>query len=110
MPVNSRRKGSAFEREIAAQFEAAGFHVRGLESGGDHLCVYHDAAGPGGDSRLVHVECKRQERLKVPEWLEQLERDAPEHVLRVLVFRQSRRPAYAVLPFEQYLRLVGGDS
>lgn len=93
---SAQRKGVGFEREIAQAFTAAGYHVRGLESGGDHLCV--DVGG-----RVLHVECKRHERLRLPEWLEQLERDAPPGVDRVLVFRQSRQPAYVVLPLDQYL-------
>lgn len=97
--VNSRAKGVAFEREVAKAFEAAGFTVRGLESGGDHLCV-----NVGGSTypEPLHVECKRAERLKLPEWLKQSERDA-EGMRRVLVFKQSRQPAYAVVPFDQYL-------
>jgi hypothetical protein len=94
--MTSRSKGVAFEREVAAAFEAAGFAVRGLESGGDHFVIVSAGAA-------LHVEAKRQERLRVPEWLRQQERDAPAGVRRVLVFRQSRRPMYAVEPFEQFL-------
>lgn len=78
--------------------------VRGLESGGDHFVV---AAG----GVTTHVECKRQERLQLPIWLRQQDRDCPKGMRRVLVFRQSREQAYAVVPFAQYLedqrRLAG---
>jgi hypothetical protein len=93
---NSRAKGVAFEREVAQAFESAGWTVRGLEAGGDHFAVRHDG-------RVLAVECKRAERLKLPEWLRQSERDAPRGVDRVLVFRQSRQQAYAVVPLAQYL-------
>lgn len=110
---NSRAKGVAFEREVAKAFEAAGFTVRGLESGGDHFVVgsrYHSkVAGDGTlrneyDGIVIHVECKRAERMKLPEWLRQQAKDAPPRTLRVLVFKQSRQPAYAVVPFDQYLQ------
>jgi Holliday junction resolvase len=98
--MRTRTKGVAFEREVAQAFEAAGFTVRGLESGGDLWCHKN--------GRITHVECKRQERLKVPEWLRQLARDTPQPPTTeaVLVFKQSRQPAYAVMPLEQYLARV----
>ena len=98
--MSTRSKGTTFEREVARAFESAGFTVRGLEKGGDHLCIYGDRAG----QPPVAVEAKRHERLRIPEWLEQLERDAPPGCDRVLVFRQSRQRAYAIVPLDQYLR------
>jgi hypothetical protein len=92
--VNTRKKGVLFEREVAAAFEAAGFEVRGLESGGDHLVVQRDGY-------LLHLEAKRREHLKVDTWLRQQEADCPAGVRRALVFRLSRRPAYAIVPLEQ---------
>lgn len=94
--LNTRAKGVAFEREVADAFVAAGFAVRGLEAGGDHLVI--SRAGV-----VMHGEAKRQERLQLPIWLRQQERDCPEGVRRFLVFRQSRRPAYVVEPLEQFL-------
>lgn len=94
--MNSRAKGIAFEREVAKAFEAAGYEVRGLESGGDWIAAR--------DGQVVQVECKRAERLKLDEWLRQAGRDALLGVPHVLVFKKSRQPAYAVIPFDQYLQ------
>lgn len=94
--MNTRSKGVTFEAEVAAAFRDAGFEVRGLESGGDHLVVTR--AGT-----VMHGEAKRHERVRIPEWLRQQERDCPKGLRRFLVFRQSRRPAYVVEPFEQFL-------
>lgn len=96
MSVSTRAKGNAFERQVAAAFERAGFAVRGLESGGDHLVVSLDGT-------VLHVEAKRQERLQLPIWLRQQERDCPAGARRGLVFKQSRRPLYVVEPFEQFV-------
>jgi Holliday junction resolvase len=93
--VNSRAKGLAFEKDVADAFKRAGYEVRGLEAGGDLLVV---KAG-----RVVSVEAKRAERLKLDEWLRQSARDALLGVDRVLVFKKSRQPAYAVVPLDQYL-------
>lgn len=93
---NTRAKGVAFEREVAAAFEEAGFAVRGLESGGDHLVISRDGS-------VLHVEAKRRERMKLDTWLRQQETDYPRGARRVLAFRLSRRPAYAVEPLEQFV-------
>jgi len=77
-------------------YEEAGYDVRGLEAGGDLLCLRKGR-------QTVAVECKRQERLKLPEWLAQMERDAPSGAASVLVFKQSFQPIYAVQRLEQYL-------
>jgi len=95
--VNTRRKGVEFEREVAALFEAAGYSVRGLESGGDHFAIALGGA-------LYHVEAKRQERLQLPLWLAQQDRDCPATARRLLVFKQSHRPIYVVEPLDQHLR------
>lgn len=101
--MNSRAKGTTFEREVAAAFEASGFEVRGLESGGDHFAVARDG-------QVLHIEAKRQERLRLPEWLEQQERDCPPGVRRALVFRQNRKRAYVVLPLDEWLRTRDGHE
>jgi hypothetical protein len=93
--VNTRTKGRRFEREVADELEGVGLTVRGLESGGDHLVVV-----AGGQA--WHVEAKRQERMQLPAWLRQQDEDCPPGARRVLVFRQSRQPSYAVEPFEQF--------
>lgn len=93
---NTRAKGVAFEREVAQAFEDAGFQVRGLESGGDHFVIARNGV-------VMHGESKRQERLQLPIWLRQQERDCPENVRRFLCFRQSRQPAYVVEPFAQFV-------
>jgi len=96
----SRRKGVGGEREVAAIFERNGWAVRGLEASGDHLCVHRNGV-------VLHSETKRQERLRLPEWLEQARNEAPEGVPPVVCFRQSRGQWYAVLTLDDLLELVG---
>jgi hypothetical protein len=54
----------------------------------------------------VHVEVKRAERLKIPEWLEQARDEAPPEVTPLLAFRRSREPWYGVLPLEAVVVLL----
>lgn len=87
--ARSRPKGVRGEREAAALWEAAGYAVRGLEAGGDHLVVMRGL--------VVAQETKRCERLKLPEWLAQLEADAPDGSLPILTYRQNHEPWRSVL-------------
>lgn len=117
MSAASRRKGVLGEREVAQAFEQAGWTVRGLEGQGDQLCVRlvklpeymkpTAAELASGALRTLHVEVKRQERLRIPEWLEQARTEAPPGVPPVLVFRQSRGQWIACLPLDDLLRLIG---
>lgn len=95
--MNARQKGRTFERHVARTLEEAGFQVRGLESGGDHLVV--DSEG-----RVMHGEAKAQERLQLWQWLVQQERDCPTGVRRFLVFKRRRSVVYVVEPFEQFVQ------
>ena len=101
--MRTRAKGNTFEREIATALEATGAAVRGLEAGGDLLVV-----SPSGS--VLHVECKRQERLRLPEWLAQQERDCPPGARRMLAFRQSGGTAYAVVPLAQFVADEAGGA
>jgi hypothetical protein len=92
----NRAKGVAAEREVAALFQAAGFHVRGLESGGDHLIV--------GPSFILHSEVKRHERLRIPEWTAQCEADASGLTIPLLSYRQSASTFQPAHPWRSIIR------
>lgn len=81
MSASERRKGVRGEREVAKLLEAAGFEVRGLESGGDHLAVLGEL--------VLHVESKRHETARPWAWHEQSAKDAPEGTLGVVFFRRN---------------------
>lgn len=108
----SRRKGVAGEREVAALFQAAGFAVRGLEGEGDHLVIHQAPANPAGPFWFVrnvpplHSEVKRQERLRLPEWLRQAEREAPQGTVPLVCFRQNRGEWYAVTRLTDFVGLI----
>jgi hypothetical protein len=92
----NRAKGVAAEREVAALFQAAGFEVRGLESGGDHWVL-----GPGW---VIHSEVKRHERLRIPEWTAQCEADAGETTIPLLSYRQSAASFQPAHPWRSIIR------
>lgn len=99
MPASSRRKGVTGEAEVRRILERKGLVVRGLEASGDWLCAI-------SDDRVLHIEVKRAERLKLPEWLRQAEAEAPSFAMPVVTFRQNRGEWYAALPLAALVELV----
>lgn len=93
MGVSSRRKGVKGEAEVRRILERAGFTLRGLEGAGDWLAFQ-------GEGPPLHIEVKRAERLKLPEWLRQAADEAPTGSAAVVCFRQNRGVWYAALPLE----------
>jgi hypothetical protein len=96
-----RTKGVVGEREVRHIFEQAGFEVRGLEGQGDHLVVRDQTS-----SRDLHLESKRQERLRVTEWIRQAEAECPTGCVPVVCFRRSRERWYAVLALEDLVDVL----
>jgi hypothetical protein len=102
----SRAKGVRGEREISKLFEERGFDVRGLEGQGDHI-----ATKTLGDKLIaLGLECKRQERLKIPEWWRQCAAETPDGMTPLLCFRQSGQQWMAVLLVEALLDLLERDA
>lgn len=102
----SRRKGVVGEREVADAFTAAGWHVRGLEGGGDHFAVANNEPSTRNTQAFLHLEVKRQERLKLPEWLRQARDEAPPGVPPVVAFRQNRGEWHVALRLADLLELL----
>lgn len=102
--MNRRAKGVTAEREVANVWKEHGLEVRGLEGTGDHLVLPRVVAGT--PPVIIHSEVKRQERLKIPEWLRQAKEEAPAGTIPVVSFRQSRGEWYACLPLADLAELV----
>jgi len=97
-----RRKGIVGEREVTKLFKEAGFAVRGLEGLGDHIAT----KGKPGGLLAFHVESKRQERVRIREWLRQCVAETPEGMVPVVCFRENNEEWAAVLPLDVLLELV----
>ena len=99
-PPHSRNKGANGEREVRDEIRAHGFNAaRGGFAGHKAAAdVIHDIPG-------LHIEVKRREQVRLAEWLKQAEADA-QGLIPVVVFRRSREPWRAVVPFEYLLQLL----
>lgn len=97
-----RRKGVTGEREVTQLLQANGFAVRGLEGLGDHIAT----RGSAGHLLALHLEVKRQERLRIPEWLRQCIDETPEGMVPLLTYRRSNESWVAVLLLDDLLELI----
>lgn len=104
----SRAKGLRGEHEVADLFKLRGFSVRGLEGSGDWLAFRPAPQLPffAPAALTLHLEVKRQERLRLPEWIAQAKAEAPSGVPPVVVFRQNRTEWIAALPLADLLEVI----
>lgn len=101
MSATERRKGAAAELEVVKLLREFGVQCdRTVHNSGMYL--RGDLTGVTG----YHVEVKRHETLRVPAWIRQAEDEAPEGVVPVVCFRQSRQDWYATLPLRDFARLL----
>lgn len=105
MPLNSRRKGAAAEREVRDVLRRHGYAASRDGQIGDGS----DLAGPNEDLkhnvRGIHFEVKRRETLALPQWARQAADDARGRT-PIVVYRTSRTPWRADLDFEYLLYLL----
>lgn len=72
MPVNSKKKGARYERELASKFREQGYDARRTAQYCGNTGDASDVVGLPG----IHVEAKHQERMSLYEWMAQAVRDA----------------------------------
>lgn len=102
--MNGKRKGSAGERELLHLLEAHGIaahrNLQQFVGGADNPDI---AAEVGGIP--LHVEVKRQERLRLSAAVNQAVRDANARALPVVVHRSNRQPWLLTVRLEDVLQL-----
>lgn len=95
----SRDKGKRGENDVVEIFRDAGAkgakRTAVLQAGTRHFGVEADADVWVADG--LHIEVKRQETLRISEWLRQLDRDCPGGAEGILAYRRSREPWCAVV-------------
>lgn len=97
---SSQRKGRAAELELAEVLRGYGFTAepgRALNYGTEA-----DVVGLPG----LHIECKRCEKLQIPAWFEQSERDAArmKDGAPTVIFRRSRRPWMICMKLSDFMK------
>ena len=103
--MNSKRKGSAAERELLRLLEAHGIpahrNLQQFVGGVDNPDIAATVCG-----LPVHLEVKRQERLRLSEAMAQAVRDANGHALPIVAHRSNRQPWLLTVRLEDVLQLL----
>ena len=103
--MNSKRKGSAGERELCEFLTAAGHPARRNEQRYTGGKGNPDVSAEGRETQ--HIECKRVEHLNVSEAMKQAERDA-DGKIPVVMHRRNREPWYITMRLSDFL--AGGGA
>lgn len=102
--MNSKRKGSAAERELLHLLEAHGIPAHRNDQrfvgGLDRPDIAAEVCG-----LPLHIEVKRQERLRLSNSVNQAVRDANAHALPIVAHRSNRQPWLVTVRLEDVLRL-----
>ena len=100
MPINSKEKGKAGEREFAALCRKYGFKNvrRGQQFSG---IEGKDVVGLEG----IHIEVKRVERLNIEQALQQAERDKKEGEIPIVAHRRNRESWKITMRAEDWFKL-----
>ncbi len=98
--MNSRQKGVSGERELANKLKEYGFECRR----GQQYC------GANGDADVVglpgiHIECKRVERLNIPEAMKQAVRDADIANIPAVFHRKNRDGWFVTMRLEDWIKM-----
>lgn len=101
MPINSRQKGAAGEREFAHKLKEDGFEARR----GQQFSGSPDS--PDVVSNLpFHFEVKRVENLSLYKAMEQAKRDTVEGKPPVVAHRRNKEEWLVVMRYDDWIKLV----
>lgn len=103
--MNSKRKGNAGERELAAILREHGYNTRRGQQ----------FSGANGDADVeglpgIHIEVKRVERLNIYNAIKQSIRDARPGEMPAVFHRRNREKWLVTMPLEYWLELYRGKK
>lgn len=103
--MNSKRKGNAGERELAAILREQGYNTRRGQQ----------FSGANGDADVeglpgIHIEVKRVERLNIYDAIKQSIRDARPGEMPAVFHRRNREKWLVTMPLEYWLELYRGKK
>lgn len=101
VPINSKDKGSRYERHIAKKIREYGYEAeRGCQHAGGK-----DSPDVKCSMKGIHWECKKVEKLNIWNALKQSKRDAGEDEIPAVVFSRNREDDYVAVPFSDFMRM-----
>lgn len=97
-----RDKGKRYEREVAALFREHGFDCKRTAQVCGRTGEAADVIGAPG----LHLECKRQETMRLYDWMDQAKRDsAGNGKLPVVIHRKSNAETLVTMTFDDWIKI-----
>lgn len=98
--MNSRNKGAAGERELAAKLREYGYQCRRGQQ----------YSGANGDADVIglpgfHIECKRVEKLNLYDAMEQSVRDAKDGEMPSVFHRKNNKEWLVTLRMDDFMKM-----
>lgn len=101
MPINSKTKGAAYEREIAEELRQMGLKAeRGVQYQGSP-----DSPDIKTNTNL-HIECKRTERFALYPSLSQAKKDCGPDQIPVVIHRMNNKSSVLIVELHRLKDLV----
>lgn len=103
MTINSKRKGSTGERELAHKLEEYGYNAR-------RSVQYNGKDGQADVVGLpkIHIECKRVEKLNIYDAIDQAKRDAKNGDMPTVFHRKNRCNWLVTMELDEFMKLYEG--
>ena len=105
MTINSKRKGTAFEQQIARDIKASGLDDFGRRS------IMSGAAFEPGDLKTklpFYIECKHQKSINVYKYWGQIKKETPigSRKRPLVVMKKDFKDTLAVMKWDTFLELL----
>lgn len=102
--VNSKAKGSRYEREIAGKLKEYGYDARRTAQYCGNTGDASDVIGLPG----IHIECKFQQRIQIYDWMAQAINDSAKSGDKPTVFfRKNHCETLVCMRFDDFMELYG---
>ena len=103
MTINSKRKGSTGERQLAHKLEEYGYNTR-------RSVQYNGKDGQADVVGLpkIHIECKRVEKLNIYNAIDQAKRDAKNDDMPTVFHRKNRCNWLVTMGLDEFMKLYDG--
>lgn len=104
MAINSKQKGSRFERQLASRFREYGYKARRTAQYCGNTGDASDVTGVPG----IHVEAKHCERMQLYDWMAQAKRDATaggKGDLPAVFHKKNNAEILVTMEFDDFMRI-----
>lgn len=104
MTINSKQKGSRFERQLASRFREYGYKARRTAQYCGNTGDASDVVGVPG----LHVEAKHCERMQLYDWMSQAKRDATaggKGDLPAVFHKKNNAEILVTMEFDDFMRI-----